>query len=81
MHVGPGGRTRKGALVWIGLLGAGRIGKMRAQVPKGIDALDGLLITDPDAYAAQELAAGVGARAVTLERLQHRIVRVDEIPA
>ncbi len=65
----------------IGLLGAGRIGKMQPQVPKGIDALDGRLIADSDADAAKELAASVGGRAVALESLQHRIVRVDEIPA
>ena len=40
MHVGPGGRTRKGALVRIGLLGAGRVAEMHAQAPRSAGVRD-----------------------------------------
>lgn len=47
----------------IGLLGAGRIGRMHAEVLDAIDAVDELLIADPVAESAETLAARVGARA------------------
>ena len=51
----------------IGLLGAGRIGKMHAEVLQGIEAVDELLIADPASGAAETLAAELGARAGTVE--------------
>jgi len=55
--------------VRIGLLGAGRIGKMHAQVLHGIDAVDEVLIADPVAESAQNLAAELGATPTSVESL------------
>ena len=46
----------------MGLLGAGRIGRMHAQVLASIEDVEELLIGDPDAAAAEALAAQLGAR-------------------
>ena len=51
----------------IGLLGAGRIGKMHAEVLSAIDEVDELLIGDPEEGAADSLASRLGATAATVE--------------
>lgn len=51
----------------IGLLGAGRIGKMHAKVLLSIDEVGELLIGDPDGRTAAALAAELGARAESVE--------------
>jgi myo-inositol 2-dehydrogenase / D-chiro-inositol 1-dehydrogenase len=51
----------------IGLLGAGRIGRMHAAVLTGIDEVDELLIGDPDTEAATAVASELGARALPPE--------------
>jgi myo-inositol 2-dehydrogenase/D-chiro-inositol 1-dehydrogenase len=53
--------------VRIGLLGAGRIGRMHAQVLMSIDEVDELLIADPNDQAATSVAAELGARAQSIE--------------
>jgi myo-inositol 2-dehydrogenase/D-chiro-inositol 1-dehydrogenase len=55
--------------VRIGLLGAGRIGKMHAGVLSSIEAVDELLIADPDESSAAALAVEIGARAISVETL------------
>ena len=47
----------------IGLLGAGRIGKMHAEVLTAIDEVEELIIGDPDEEAAASVAAACGGRA------------------
>lgn len=51
----------------IGLLGAGRIGKLHAQVLSDIEQVDELLIGDPVGDVATSVAAEVGARAMPVE--------------
>ena len=51
----------------IGLLGAGRIGKLHAEVLSGIEAVDEVLIGDPVGDLAATVAAGVGATAMPVE--------------
>jgi len=58
--------------VRIGLLGAGRIGKMHAQVLSAIEAVDELLIADPDVSAAESLAAELGATAAGVDTVLRR---------
>ncbi len=53
----------------IGLLGAGRIGKAHAQVLASIDEVDELLLADPVAEAAEDLATTTGATVVSVEAL------------
>jgi myo-inositol 2-dehydrogenase/D-chiro-inositol 1-dehydrogenase len=55
--------------VRIGLLGSGRIGKMHARVLTAIDAVDELLVADPQDAVAAAVAAEHGARHL----------RVDEV--
>ncbi len=59
--------TREGRLLRIGLLGAGRIGKMHAGVLTSIDQVDELLIADPVEAVAAAVATEVGARAASVE--------------
>ena len=51
----------------IGLLGAGRIGKLHAQVLSDIEQVDELLIGDPVGDVATTVAAEVGATAMPVE--------------
>ena len=51
----------------IGLLGAGRIGKMHAEVLSAIDEVDELIIGDPEEGAADSLASHLGATAAAVE--------------
>ena len=53
----------------IGLLGAGRIGKLHAEVLTSIDEVDELLIADPVEGVAASVAAEVGATALPIETL------------
>jgi myo-inositol 2-dehydrogenase/D-chiro-inositol 1-dehydrogenase len=53
--------------VRIGLLGAGRIGKLHAQVLSEIEQVDELLIGDPVGDVATTVAAEVGATAMPVE--------------
>ncbi len=51
----------------IGLLGAGRIGKLHAEVLTSIDAVDELLIGDPVGEVAATVAGSVGATAMPVD--------------
>ena len=58
-------------------VGAGRIGKPLARRPKGIDAIDGTLIVDPDFASTGVLAFALGGSAAydhtQLERAEPRV--------
>jgi myo-inositol 2-dehydrogenase/D-chiro-inositol 1-dehydrogenase len=54
----------------VGVIGVGRMGETHAATLSSIDVVDALLITDPDALRAEEVAAKVGAGTVgTTEEL------------
>jgi myo-inositol 2-dehydrogenase / D-chiro-inositol 1-dehydrogenase len=54
----------------VGVIGVGRMGETHASTLSSIDAVDTLLITDPDVPRAEEVAARVGAKMVgTTEEL------------
>src|SRR6266511_3135189 len=54
----------------VGVIGVGRMGETHAGTLSSIDAVDSILITDPDAPRAEEVAAKVGAEtAATTENL------------
>lgn len=53
----------------IGLLGAGRIGRMHAEVLSSIDEVDELLIADPAAGVAATVANDIGARAGSVDEV------------
>ena len=58
----------------IGLFGAGRIGKMHAEVLTALDGIDEIIIADPDAATAARLAEHVGATSAAVDEA---IARVD----
>jgi myo-inositol 2-dehydrogenase/D-chiro-inositol 1-dehydrogenase len=55
--------------VKIGLLGAGRIGKLHAEVLSSIAEVDALLIGDTDAELARSVATSVGASALPIDEV------------
>lgn len=60
----------------IGLLGAGRIGKMHGEVLASLDGVDELAIGDPDEAAARALGDRLGARSATVDDV---VATVDAI--
>jgi myo-inositol 2-dehydrogenase / D-chiro-inositol 1-dehydrogenase len=53
--------TREAEWVRIGLIGVGRIGALHAETLTGLDAVDQLIITDPDSNRARQIADRFGA--------------------
>lgn len=53
--------TRNSEWVRIGLIGVGRIGALHAETLSGLDAVDQLIITDPDSNRARQIADRLGA--------------------
>jgi myo-inositol 2-dehydrogenase/D-chiro-inositol 1-dehydrogenase len=61
----------------VGVIGVGRMGETHASTLNSIDAVESVLITDPDAPRAAEVAAKIGAR--TVDTTEDLLASVDAV--